>query len=675
MLNIVCLRAGEAFAPAYVTILFDSVQRNLAKGFPYRFVCFTDRPDELPNHIETAPLPADLPKWWSKLGLFRAGLFPDGDRILYLDLDTVITGRLDEIAAYDGPFAILRDFYRPDGLQSAVMAWKAGIAADIWTKYEAAGCPTDDKDGDQAWIERRFFESVLTPEERDRIPHRLQDLFPGLFVSFKLDDLDRNPPEKASVVVFHGKPRPHEVTGWVQHVWCIGGMSRSELDSVCNTAKETLLNNVRENNERDLPWFDTAPEHDGHVCIVGGGPSLTENIEELRWRQSVGQKVLALNGAAQFLFVNDIVADAVVIADARLENRQFLTRIGADTSAYLASQCHPDTFDRAELSGIDVTLWHVNSEGMADLLKDEKARPVHLIGGGTTVGMNAIVLAFASGFRKIHLYGFDSSFRDDHHAYSQPANDSDRVIDALYGDQKFKTTAWMAQQINDFQELVPGLLADGCVFTVAGDGMLPAVAKDMAQHMPMTPAQVRAHEVLKRLNGAAEPRGVEVGVFAGDMSAALLRANPILHLDMVDSWEGGGAAYIGDSGDYHAGLDDAVQEEHMRAAIERVAFAADRVRVHRKRSLQAADRINYLSRDFVFIDADHSYEGCKADIETWALKVKPGGWIGGHDYENHAFPKFGVTRAVNEFIADTGLQLELGENFTWFAKIPERKAL
>jgi uncharacterized Rossmann fold enzyme len=48
---------------------------------------------------------------------------------------------------------------------------------------------------------------------------------------------------------------------------------------------------------------------------------------------------------------------------------------------------------------------------MAELLADERARPVHLIGGGSTVGMNAMVLAFAAGFRKIHLYGFDSSYR------------------------------------------------------------------------------------------------------------------------------------------------------------------------------------------------------------------------------------------------------------------------
>jgi hypothetical protein len=40
------------------------------------------------------------------------------------------------------------------------------------------------------------------------------------------------------------------------------------------------------------------------------------------------------------------------------------------------------------------------------------------------------------------------------------------------------------------------------------------------------------------------------------------------------------------------------------------------------------------SLDFVFIDGDHRYEHVKADIEAWWPKVKPGGYIGGHDSTN-----------------------------------------
>ena len=624
------------------------VRRNLADGFEGEFVCFTDQADVLDKGITVRPLPAELPGWWSKLALFRKELFPEGDRVLFFDLDTLITGRLDELAAYDGPFAILRDFYRPSGMQSSVMMWAAGEQTEIWESYVEAGWPMSDPHGDQAWIERHACKGKV---------RFLQTLFPDLFVSYKQIN---SIPQKASVVVFHGKPRPHEVTtGWVPEVWKVGGLMRADLDTISNTARETLEANVRSVMDRDLPWFDTAPEHDGHICIVGGGPSLVDTLPELKWRQSIGQKVWALNGAARYLQANGIIADAVVIVDARAENAEFLTGI----PAYLASHCHQSLFDRAK----NATVWHVNSEGMAELLGDEKSRPVHLIGGGSTVGLNAIVLAFAAGYRKIHLYGFDSCYRETkHHAYKQPLNDQDRVVDALCGDRKFKAAAWMAQQVNEFRDLVPGLVADGCVITVAGDGMLQTMARSMADNMPMTPAQVRANEVLKRLNGAPQPRGVEVGVFKGDMSSALLRNNPILHLTMVDSWESDGAAYTGDSGDFHAGLTLAAQDGFYHMAADRTEFAKYRRSIVRKRSLDAAKDIPDGSLDFVFIDADHSYHGCVADIAAWKPKLKPGGLLSGHDYDNPDFEKFGVKRAVDEL----GLETELGDNLTWFIRLP-----
>lgn len=657
MLHICCIRAGEAFSPAYVDILFDSVSRNLAEGFEGDFTVFTDQPDTYADGVIVRPLPADLPGWWSKLALHKDWLFPHGDRVIFFDLDTVITGRLDELAAYDGQFATLKDFYRPDGLQSAVMAWKAGETSDIWRSYEAAGCPQDDPGGDQAWIECGHLENAV----------RLQDQFPGLFVSYKADNLQNHPPAKASVVVFHGKPRPHEVlTGWVPQVWKVGGMSRADLDTVCNVETEKLLANVRSAVARDLPWFDTATEHDGHAVLVGGGPSLVGTLDELKWRQSIGQSIWAMNGSARFLSDNGITPDFYVMLDARPENRKLLFGNGPKTKYLIASQCDPSVFDA--LSHLDVTVWHANSEKMDSLLADEKEKPVHLIGGGTTVGLNAMVLAFVAGYRKIHLYGFDSSYREDvHHAYPQALNDQDRVIDALYGERHFKTTAWMAQQVNEFQELVPGLVADGCIITAAGEGLLQTVARDLARNMPTTPAQQRANAVLSRLDGAA--KGVEIGVFAGDMSVALLRGNPDLHLIMVDSWEGSGAAYDGDSGDWHAELTQDSQDAFMQKAIDRVAFASDRARIVRSRSAEAAQTIPDQSCDFVFIDADHSYLGCLADIEAWAPKVKPGGWLCGHDYENTNFPKFGVTQAVTEYLERTGFSLDLGENFTWFIQI------
>jgi predicted O-methyltransferase YrrM len=63
-------------------------------------------------------------------------------------------------------------------------------------------------------------------------------------------------------------------------------------------------------------------------------------------------------------------------------------------------------------------------------------------------------------------------------------------------------------------------------------------------------------------------------------------------------------------------------------------------------SWEAAKLFDDNSVDFVFLDADHSYESVKKDIESWLPKIKKGGMISGHDYHNPC----GVKKAVDELL-------------------------
>ena len=71
--------------------------------------------------------------------------------------------------------------------------------------------------------------------------------------------------------------------------------------------------------------------------------------------------------------------------------------------------------------------------------------------------------------------------------------------------------------------------------------------------------------------------------------------------------------------------------------------------------------------DMVFVDGEHSYEGCKGDILAWLPNIKPGGIIAIHDYRKedlfssdedfqpdkpHPKPWPGVSQAVNELLLD-----------------------
>lgn len=200
MITIAAVHAGN-FADRgeeYVAKLFAGVRRHLS--LPWRGVCFTDGAVTLPEGIEAKPIPDGIPaSWWCKLAMFRPGAFEPGERVLYFDLDTVITDSLDDIASYAGPFAICRDAYFPDHYQSCVMGWEAGVLDAVWTRWDEAGRPMTDRRGDQGWIE-------------DNAPDAdpWQDLFPGQLGSFKARVRYGNTPD-LRVCFFHGRPRPHEL--------------------------------------------------------------------------------------------------------------------------------------------------------------------------------------------------------------------------------------------------------------------------------------------------------------------------------------------------------------------------------------------------------------------------------------------------------------------------------
>ena len=156
--------------------------------------------------------------------------------------------------------------------------------------------------------------------------------------------------------------------------------------------------------------------------------------------------------------------------------------------------------------------------------------------------------------------------------------------------------------------------------------------------------------------------GAEVGVYDGKMSGALFKLIPMLRLYMIDRW----TAYTPDqvAGDPAARMPKIGRKEWKKIRAAAFAVAAkykDRSTIFRMDSVEAASYIPDASLDFVFIDGDHSYEGCKRDIMAWMPKVKPGGWLMGHDYTIRP----GIKRAVDEM----GMVIELDRDKVWAVKL------
>ena len=121
--------------------------------------------------------------------------------------------------------------------------------------------------------------------------------------------------------------------------------------------------------------------------------------------------------------------------------------------------------------------------------------------------------------------------------------------------------------------------------------------------------------------------GCEVGVLRGRNLFHLLDQFPDLSMIAVDQW-----LKLEDTGE--PGLETYVRhdmEGYVRFVTGRAAFFGERCTVLRQASLDAVGSVPDETLDFVFIDACHTEAAVRADILAWTPKIKPSGYLTGHD--------------------------------------------
>jgi hypothetical protein len=150
--------------------------------------------------------------------------------------------------------------------------------------------------------------------------------------------------------------------------------------------------------------------------------------------------------------------------------------------------------------------------------------------------------------------------------------------------------------------------------------------------------------------------GAELGVSKGRFTAFLCSNMYDMRMIAVDLWEPQPFA-SGDGAQTYVGWDHNESLADFKAMC--IQYFPRRVRILRMHTVEAAKLIPDESLDFVFVDALHTYEACKADIEAWWPKIRSGGMLSGHDYNHDKFP--GVPKAVGE----TGRQTIILPDHVW----------
>lgn len=183
------------YKPEHVARLAAQVKKHLT--LPHEFVCLSDVPVSVPR----VELIHNWPGWWSKMELYRPGLFPG--RTLYLDLDTTVVGNINHFFDRD-QFTVLMNLSskKRDRIGSGILYW-SGDQSYLYETFKGAPIRYMEeysKDshrwGDQGFLQEHLKNWVLW-----------QDVFPNQVRSQKLDP----PHVEDRIICAHGKPKPWDV--------------------------------------------------------------------------------------------------------------------------------------------------------------------------------------------------------------------------------------------------------------------------------------------------------------------------------------------------------------------------------------------------------------------------------------------------------------------------------
>ncbi len=145
--------------------------------------------------------------------------------------------------------------------------------------------------------------------------------------------------------------------------------------------------------------------------------------------------------------------------------------------------------------------------------------------------------------------------------------------------------------------------------------------------------------------------GVEIGVCRGQNAALLWMATRPKELHLVDIWQ-----HNPNTMQHPIEAIYSDWEKDVKALMGDLPG----VQTHRMMSVDFLAAQPDQSLDWVYLDADHTYEAAQEEIALSCKKVRQGGVIAGHDFCVHHYAPWrsGIIRAVLEAVVDGRLAFE-----------------
>lgn len=222
--NIICVHVGNKYSNDYVEKLYNSCVRHSAQDFTFTILHDANKNYTLRNNnirfinVEPMNFLHNHNLWWYKLQSFRQDV-ATAEQNLLLDLDIVLVNKIDKFWNYNpNKFVVLQDFNRHwfpnyNRCNSSIVKFTPKIASDIFNSFMTNPIEYVRKfRGDQDYLDQYVVDKVWWPKKWAM--SWKWEVYNGGMVecnSTKYYDTTTNIDADTSMLVFHGKPDPHDI--------------------------------------------------------------------------------------------------------------------------------------------------------------------------------------------------------------------------------------------------------------------------------------------------------------------------------------------------------------------------------------------------------------------------------------------------------------------------------
>lgn len=207
LFNFVCVKYGDKYSAEYVNNLYLGIKKHFS--LPFTLHCITDDPTGIYVEVKKHILPDEkLDGWWWKVSLFNPSFYPDlQGEVLYLDLDVVIVDSITPFISLvrNADLLTMKDPWH-NTMNSSVMRWNRSELGWVWERFKQTDYTK--YAGDQNFLNEVVVNKSYFPDE--------------WILGWKAHGKERVIEKQPKIVIFNGKPDPHELVkevGWIAENW------------------------------------------------------------------------------------------------------------------------------------------------------------------------------------------------------------------------------------------------------------------------------------------------------------------------------------------------------------------------------------------------------------------------------------------------------------------------